>query len=253
MLLHAFRAALILIVFGLATSTAKAQTIFLEEFRVNIDGSTSQIGVDPLPTGADVSGLDLISGLGTFSVMVAGAGNHHVSIFVDHEIDEGQSSFFNEVGSSTGTPGSGQTWEIDEPGFGSPALGSGGVPYLGDIFGNFSDSNDVDGSFLDNSVFFDFFDDQTLSVPDDVSMAMGWDFLLGADEKATINFLIGLDQPTGFYLTHFDTDSNDEFYLSSSLSITTPGIPEPSSILLLGGGLVAFGAATRRRRQQRAS
>ena len=77
---------------------------------------------------------------------------------------------------------------------------------MGDIyFDNFLDST------LDNRIFYDAFDDQSLSDPDDVSMAMGWDFSLAVGETALLSFVISedfADMLGGIVLAQTDVESN---------------------------------------------
>lgn len=232
--------AVLLLIFSLPSRAG----IVLYDYGFNIDGKVSMpILGDPVPAEVDISGFDDITGLGDITATISGAGTHTFDAFFDHEIRETNNSFFNEFGSFTGAPGAGQSWEIDEPGFAGDngVLGENGDPYYGDIFDNFEDS------MLDNQINYDSFDNQFLASPDDVSMAMGWDFTLGVDEFATISLTLSELMPTsGFYLSHTDPDTKDQnenvvpttFYLSSSLDIAK--VPEPSILLLFGTGLLGL-------------
>jgi hypothetical protein len=119
--------------------------------------------------------------------------------------------------------------------------GSGGVQYFGDIFPNFQ------AGLLDNLIFSDAIDGQTLTPPDDVSMAMGWDFNLAADESALVTFLLSDTLPSGFHLVHSDPDSRESLYLSSTLRIQGQGIPVPPTFVLIAAGLIALARARSRR------
>jgi hypothetical protein len=199
----------------------------LFEYGFNIDGTVSDITLgDAVPGGVNVAGFDDVSGLGTITVSISGAGAHTFDAFFDHEIDEAINTYFNESGAATGVASAGQSWEIDEPGF-----------VFGDIYTNFEDST------LDNS------NGVPAGLEDDVSLAMGWDFFLGVGDTATISLLLSETMPTGgFYLSHTDPDSNYTFYLSSALDITgTPPAPEPTLVYLLAIGMAGLLATSRRR------
>ncbi len=217
-------AAVVVIVLFAMPATSAGDTISLFDYAFNLDGTLSQA-----PSQADTSGFNFGTGLGTISVSIGGAGDHYVALFLDHEIVESENTFFNEFGGTGGTLASGQGWEIDEPGW---------------VFGNIYD-NLIAGSLdSDNAV--------PSSAPDDVSMALSWNFLLAENETATISFLVSTLSPSsGFYLSHTDPDSNATIYFSSTIDITGgPVIPTPSSVaMLVGLGLMGvLGARARKKR-----
>lgn len=78
----------------------------------------------------------------------------------------------------------GLSWEIDEPGF-----------VFRDIYDNF-----LLGT-LDNAI--------GSPLPDDVSMALGWQFLLNPVEQGLLEFLLGTTPPVGFHLRQFDPDGGE--------------------------------------------
>jgi hypothetical protein len=206
---------------ALASLPAWANGVGLFEYAFNIDGTVSD---NFAPAEADITGFDTGTGLGTISVSVGGAGSHYVSLFVDHEIDEADNTFYNENGDTSGSAAAGQTWEIDEPGY-----------VFGDIYDNFLASELDDMNAL------------PAGSEDDVSMAQGWDFALAAGETAEVNFVLASVQPSGFYLSHTDPDSNTTFYFSSSVDISPSGVvPIPGAVWLFGTALVGLGALGRR-------
>jgi hypothetical protein len=203
----------VLLTCGLFAAPAFAD-ISLFDWAGNIDGIISS------PPGMDLSAFDDITGLGIITVTVSGAGSHYVGLFVDHEIDEAINTFYNENGDVVGSPATGQSWEIDEPGY-----------VFGDIYGNFL------GSALDGS------NGVPAGSEDDVSMALGWDFDL-ADLPALITFnLSDTAPPGGFYLQQYDPDSDASVYFSSSLTV----VPVPGAVLMGSIGIGFAGWLSKRR------
>ena len=227
------------------TITPPTAPTSLFEFDVNIDGVSSYVWLlgpgDPLPLNMSDAGFDYNTGLGTLTATITGAGSHNFDAFFDHDISNDP---FNETGATSGTPSAGQSWEIDEPAG-------------GDIFDNFEFST------LDNSI----------GVPDmeDVSMAMGFDFDLAANEMAQIVLEITEDVlPTidDFYLMQENwvtAGVNRTLYLAGTLDIICtsqcgqgpggPGdgtgnngkVPEPSMLMLMSLGLAGMVASRRRK------
>jgi hypothetical protein len=211
-------------------SGAMGASINLYDWAFHVSGTNYKYeNGDTLPGIFDSSSFDFITGLGSIKATITVTGSHTLIAFLDHEIVEEFNTYFNEYGVG-GTAASGQSWEIDEPGY-----------VFGNIYGN------VLSGALDN----------TNAVPegseDDVSMALGWDFSLAAEQKAIIRFMVSQNMPdSGFYLTQVDPDSDISLYFSSTLEVIgtggeVPPIPEPSTIFLLGAGLIGLGVAGRKR------
>ena len=235
-------------IFVIVSTNANA-SIALFDYGFNVDGSvTYPFDGDIVPSNIDISAFDDFTGLGTIDVTVSGAGTHYFGAFFDHEIDAPTNTYYNETGSANGAPAAGQSWEIDRPGpdcVPSPPVpcrnGTGGLPYWGDIYQNFEDK------ILDNRVFYDWFDDQFLLPPDDVSMAIGWDFTLAANEFALIMLVLSDSAPTsGFFLEQHDPDSAKSIYLSGTLNIGA--VPLPAAVWLFGTALVGLIGFSRRRK-----
>jgi len=200
--------------------------IGLYDWSVNIDGTVSNIGLsgDPVPGGMDTSLFDDVTGLGTITVTISAPGDHFVGLFVDHEIDQTVNTYFNETGAAVGTPAAGQTWEIDEPGW-----------VNGDIYENLQWS-DATGSWLDNGIGTSIYGDTAF--PDDVSMAIGWEFSVALGFPAIVEFYLSDVAPLGgFYLIHNDPDSGASVYFSSDFSV----VPLPGAVVLAGIGLGVAG------------
>jgi hypothetical protein len=211
---------------ALAVPVAEAAVVSLYDFAFNLNGVLTSAA---FPGGVNGAGLNLATGLGSVQVSLSGAGPHYVAMFVDHEIDEAINTFSNEIATPQGTPASGQTWQVDEPGWAN-----------GDIYANLT------AGALDNAVGVSIFDNTVF--PDDVSMALAHGFTLSASESAQLTFTLGLVPPAGgFYLAHTDPDSASSIYFSSTLTIA----PEPALAWLPLAGAGVFSICSRRRTRGR--
>lgn len=212
-----------LLTFG--SKRAKAD-ILLYDWAVNDNGSVySYFGNNnspgDLPAYFNSSGFDWNTGLGNITITYTGSGNYSLISFFDNEIIRQANTYFNEYGEVHGTPGTGQSWEIDEP------------VVFGDIYYHVLDG------VLDNNNALPF------GFEDDVSMAMGWDFSLKANEIALISLTISESTPSGFYLAQHDPDGVLYFTGDLTIQSSISSVPEPATILLLGVGLTCL--AGRRR------
>lgn len=204
---------------------SNAARIELFEAWLSIDGATYQFAPsqDTLPGTVNMAGFDLGTGLGAITIASSGTGNHRVGLFLDHDIVDGLlNSYDNESGVTLGPPASGLSWEIDEPGY-----------RFGDIFDNFN------AGALDNT------NSVPATAPNDVSMAMFWDFTLAAGESATVSFAVSDALQQGvFTLAQTDETAQDiTIYLTSTLEGGTPTVtpvPEPGTLLLAGAGLLCL-------------
>lgn len=214
-----------------ATPVSAAITLF--DYAYNTDGVVTP--ASGVPGGVNDSGFDYSTGLGTIVLTVSTTGSHFAGLFLDHEIDELENTFFNEFGVVHGAPAAGWSWEIDEPGF-----------LFGDIYLNFL-ASDSSASALDNS------NGVPDSRPDDVSMAMGWSFNLAPAETALITFSLSTTRPaSGFFLEQRDPDSDQSVYFSGLGRIDSGGTPVPEGVNSgLAFGLVSLMGYLYRRRLAR--
>ena len=213
------------VLIGLSSISVQAASS-LVDYSFNTDGTVT---MNAAPGGVDISAFSTTTGLGSITATITGSGAHTFDAFFDHEIDEAINTFFNETATTSGVAAAGQSWELDEPGW-----------VNGDIFENFQSSaldNGIGTSIFGNTAF-----------PDDVSMAIGWDFTLASTEAATIDILLSQSIPgSGFFLTHTDPDSLESIYLSSTLSISQ--VPVPAAIWLLGSGFLGLIGVARRKQK----
>ncbi len=230
----------VLCVLALAPAKPGHATVVLFDWGFNVDGTNywdiSPSDNDGLAPGSltaliDTSGFDFGTGLGDLTLTISGFGAHSMGLFLDHEIDEGINTFFNEFGATGGGgTAAGQSWEIDEPGF-----------IFGDIFDNFL------AGTLDNS------NGVPMGLEDDVAMALGWGFTLGSSETAILDFFVSFtNNAPGFFLQHPDPSSNDSIYFWTDLRISTT-VPEPGTLALLGLGLTGMSLVRKRQRRRQST
>ena len=208
---------LAVVMVGVSVTTASAATVALFDWGFNINGTVYS---QSAPASVNMASFDTATGLGTISWTTTGTLSNKFIAFFDHEMVESTNTFFNEFGKTGGTPASGQSWQIDEPGY---------------VFGTIW--NNVQAGILSNT------NSVPDTAPDDVSMALGWDFTLKSYQTAVITLNIGQTEPTGFYLSHTDPDSsNYTIYYSGDLGITgrPPQVPIPGAVWLLGSGLAGL-------------
>jgi hypothetical protein len=205
-----------LMLLGLSISSANTAnaSIALDDYGFNVDGTISYpFFGDAIPAAVDISGFNDFTGLGTIEVTITGAGNHNFGAIFDHDIDEPANTFFNELGAVHGAAAVNQGWEINEP-------------FFSFIYSDF----ETDSLLI-------FSGNNSLS-PDDVSMAMSWEFMLAQGEQALITMALGTTLPGGFSLEQLDPDSSTSIYLSSTLAISA--VPIPAAIWLFGSGLIGL-------------
>lgn len=223
--------------------TAPAST--LQEILFNVNGTAYHDTY--LVPGLNSAGWNDATGLGTLTLTFnpGAAGAYFFDAFFDHQLHV---PFFNEYGAVSGAPAAGVSWQIDEPGFGDGNR-------LGTIFGNASanaldDTNHVPGTL--SNLFNDCGGNTPGNPPDpacnnDVSMALGFNFLLAADELAIITITASPTMPTGgFFLRQLDPDTPSDVFLVGMISIVSSRVPEPGTLSLVATALILLGARRRR-------
>ncbi|MBS3804678.1 MAG: PEP-CTERM sorting domain-containing protein [Oleiphilaceae bacterium] len=233
MLIGMIRAFALACVFAFSLSSVSASVLQsnLNDWAFNIDGEVSEFFAgDLLPGSGD---LDSETGMGVLGFEFDSAGTHSLTAFLDFDFASNRNTFFNEYGATNnGEPASGQTWQIDEPGF---------------VFGSIYDN--VLAGALNNA------NTVPESAPEDVSFALAWDFELLSGESALLSlFTSELAPQDSFYLSHTDPqmgsafDESQSIYFWGDLDITGApvSVPEPSSLLLLMAGLALLTLVRRR-------
>ena len=248
--------------------------LFLYDLAFNVNGTVAEYmydswfsmdeNVDNAATivssieGYSSSTLDYETGLGTVTFRYDAPGEYSVASFFDIEMSENINTFSNETAEVIESPEAGLSWEVDEPGFGSPQTydeeGNPDLYYTGDIYDNLIDDSFDNSIFTTTSFYSDF--KQEPDLIDDVSVGLGWNFTLAADESAEVTFSVIDPSPSlasGFYILHTDPESNESVAYTASLTITDGddpvGVPEPATGSLIALGLFIVGLVGVRRKR----
>ena len=234
-------------VLALAMPSATFANPVLAESLVNLNGTT-YLNTFAVP-GLNAAAFDNTTGLGvltlTFSPGAGGA--YFFDAFFDHEL---HNPFNNEYGSVSGAPSPGVSWQIDVPGSDGNRTGT----IFANAQGNSLDNtNHVPGTLSNSS------NDcgangggaANADCNNDVSMALGFNFILAADEVAIITLTASETAPPGgFFLQQHDPDTPSNLYLSGSIAIqpVATDVPEPGTLLLLAAAFASLTAGSLRRR-----
>jgi len=205
-------------------------------------GTTAQLSVDALPTALTFGFSSQLSDGATDLTLTYELRNDGATAladvrfysFLDAEIDEPTTSFFNEFAETSGTLAPGQSFEVDEPGY-----------VFGDVFVNLQ-AGTLDGV---NAL--------PVGSPDDVAMALGFDVgTVGVGEIARIEVMVSEDEGRigSFAIAQRDDapGSDDVITYSGRSRLipvrddTGPAVPEPTAGLLYGLGVAVALAAHRR-------
>ena len=222
-----------LAIMGFVTPPSAFAQISLQE-SVVVTGGTLFLNTFAIP-GINAASFNTATGTGTLTFTITGSGAHSFDILFDHELSV---PFFNEYGATSAAgPASGQTWQIDDPTFGTIATNT--------LNNALDDTNHVHGT-TDNTggSCASVYDPGCSSSNDDTSMAMGFNFNLAAGQKEIITLDLSTTAPrSGFYMEQIhpvdpnNPNETDLFFSGSAATQSGGTTPEPSSLLLvLGGG-----------------
>jgi hypothetical protein len=226
----------------LCTSASWAvPTVDLQEWGFNINGyhyDNVVYGDDPsvLPGNFNTSGFDFGTGLGTISVSFSAPGNYALAAFFDHEMNQFVNGWMDELSAQAGTRPAGLSFQSETPNDVRDRWFwpfDYGVPLQNAVeFGPAEDGSGLPGG---------------AQTANDISMAIGWNFILDPGEIGMVTFDVTRIAPTGFYLeqkdigfTGFPGADPGSIYFTSVLNIRTSSVPEPSTMLLLAAGLVSI-------------
>ena len=250
--------ALALIYVGLLAPTAFPASISLQDFAVNVNGTTADYNnlADPDPTmltfGMNAAGFNTTTGLGSITYSFSGApGSYFVNFYFDLSAS---APFFNEYGAVNGAAPAGTSFEIAEV---NPSVG--GIQFFNGTNESFAnvldDTNHVpvgNTNFLNNCT--------VKPCNGDVAMALGFNFTLTSGQSAVITLGTSATNPGGFNLEdiHPVDPANAAaaaIFLNGSISVggsgpppPPPSAPEPGSLPLLAT-IAAIAAAVAYRRK----
>jgi hypothetical protein len=257
-----------IVIVAMTLSPAARADIALQDFGVNINGTTydynnlGQPDTTTLP-GMDASGFStftsgdgLDTGLGTliYTFNPGVAGSYFVNFYFD---EEAGIPFFNEYGIVNGLPlpaGGPTSYEIASvnPSVGGIQFWNGTTQILPN---SLDDTNHVPGTstnYLDNCT-------AGASCNADVATALGFNFVLPAGDEAVITINQSTTNPGGFNLQQVHpVDPNNasavNLFLNGSIVIQPssgppppPAVPEPGTSVLFGTVVAILGYAMRRR------
>jgi hypothetical protein len=183
------------------------------------------------------------TGLGTLTLTYnPGAGSYNVGFWIFEQL---QQPGYNEYGSTGGTPGAQQTWQIDVPDYdyaGELGTSGAGTIIANTLANTLADTNYIPGS--DSSYagggFCATFPDPTCN--DYTSVAMFFGFTLAAGQEEALTFNVSTTAPTtGFYMEQIHpvdgaNNSETDYFFSGTASAQPIGTstPEPGTGILVG-------------------
>jgi len=201
------------------------------------------------------------TGLGTVNLTLnPGAGSYNVDLWVFEELFTPSAQ--NEYGLSGGSLGAGESWQIDTPDYNLPGDPNTGLPAgAGSIIANTTANTLANTNYIPGTLSQYAYDcGPSPNCNDYTSMALGYNFTLGANQEEVLSFNVSTTQPTsGFYLQQVapvdgaNPSQIDYYYTATATTVpvcTGPAcsaVPEPSSFVPLLAFVGVLWLAVRRR------
>jgi hypothetical protein len=223
-----------------ATTPAFSQ---LQDWEINVNGTDYYpANGDTFATvpGLDSSAFNATTGIGSLTLTFdpAAAGSYYIGGWF---FDPVGVPFYNEFGAVNGSAAAGQSWQIDIPEYDAVSSNLGSGTILDNLAaGTLNDTNSVPGSqsnYLNDCGANTPGGTPTSTCNDLVSMAMGFNFTLAANQYEVVTLNLSTTDPGGFTLADVHpVDGNNPnaaaIYYSGSATTQTNGstAPEPSSL-----------------------
>lgn len=244
----------------------------LQDWEFNINGTDyypaggATLGSVP---GLDASAFNSTTGIGTITITFdpGAAGSYFVGGWF---FDPVGVPFYNEYGQVNGSPDAGQSYEIDVPEYDVLSANHGAGTIVDDLAaGALTNTNTVPGTLSD--YLFNCGANgggaATAACNDFVSMALGFNFSLTADQEEVITLDLSSTDPGGFSLQDVhpidgsNTAAASVFYSGSAVAECSvncggggppPPVPEPSYTSFAAIGMVALTLILRKRLPKKA-
>jgi hypothetical protein len=244
----------------------------LQDWEFNINGTAyypAEGDTFASVPGLDASGFNSTTGIGTITITYdpGAAGSYYVGGFF---FDPVGVPFYNEYGQVNGSPDAGQSYEIDVPEYDVSSNNHGLGTIVDDLAaGALTNTNTVPGTMTNylNNCGANGGGAVTAACNDFVSMALGFNFSLTADQEEVITLDLSATDPGGFSLQDVhpidgsNTTAASVFYSGSAIAECSrdcggggppPPVPEPSYTSFAAIGLVALTLILRKRLPKKA-
>jgi hypothetical protein len=236
---------------GIGVHRAHAtDTPSLQDMAFNTDGTWTDLGTpSPAPSGVDLSGYNVATGLGTITFTDTNVGPDYFNAWWDEEVGV---TYYNEYGSTSGTPTSGESWEI-------------GDSYASTIYDDAMAGALLNSNLLPGTTSNYLNTCSGASCNGDASTALGYVYDVSSGNEEVVTLSVSQTAPSsGFYLfqTNPQEDCNAQgadcstgdvyFSLSAEQQAVgsgppPPTVPEPGTWVLMLSGLSILAWRMRRR------